>query len=281
MAEINPFTDILIPDKPTSQDIKKLVNGISLNIGNGDTSFKADRSGIWVGAKKFADAPFKVDMLGNTRVNVLTNKSILFESITDPAPNDGQLWCADNLPDQKVLWGYFGGDTTHKQQISMSRMQTSNTFDVTGNTSINIPTWFQPKLVNFNGFFVNSTDDIYGITQGQAGIVSPVTGKCNSFYLDLGIVSNIVKDLSIATSSSLLSCDGLSCYTIPYVSGYTNIGYGVIDDLKVSVVTDAVGASSADLEAYIYVSAWSDTSVTLSVVCTSGWRFAGTIIVTG
>lgn len=282
MPVTNPFTDIIPPVKTPSQELKKLVNGTSLNIGNGDTSFKADRSGAWLGAKKFADAPFKVDMEGNTRVNVLTNKSILFETITDPDPNDGQLWCADNLPNQKVLWGYFGGDTTNKQQISTSRMQTSYILNnATSSTSINIPSWFQPRLVTFHGFFSKPADDIYGISQGQAGSVSTLNGECNAFYLDLSIATNIVKDISISTSASLLSCDGLSCYTIPYVSGYTNTSFGVIDNLKVSVIPDCIGASSADLEAYLYVSAWNNTSVTVDVVIGGGWNFSGVIVVTG
>jgi len=35
-----------------------------LIIGSGDTSFRADKNGIWCGAAKFADAPFSVTMAG-------------------------------------------------------------------------------------------------------------------------------------------------------------------------------------------------------------------------
>jgi len=37
----------------------------AMQIGSGAKVFRGDESGIWLGAKKFADAPFSVDMLGN------------------------------------------------------------------------------------------------------------------------------------------------------------------------------------------------------------------------
>lgn len=45
----------------------------SLLIGGGTTVFGADISGIWLGAKRWVDAPFRVDMNGNltaTSVNI-------------------------------------------------------------------------------------------------------------------------------------------------------------------------------------------------------------------
>jgi hypothetical protein len=36
-----------------------------LQVGFGEDVFRADRQGIWLGAEKFADAPFSVDMQGN------------------------------------------------------------------------------------------------------------------------------------------------------------------------------------------------------------------------
>lgn len=280
---INPFVDIQPPVNTDAEKLRSLVNGRSLNIGNGDTAFKADRSGIWLGAKTFADAPFKVDMLGNTRANVLTAKSIFFETIAAPAvPLDGELWCADNLPNKKVLWGYFGGDTTHKQQVSMSRMQKSFAFDYTSDHTINISSlWFQPRMIIFNGFVENTAADKYGVTNGQAGIVDPLQGFCNSILLDFSSISNIVSDLAFSNSPSVLSCDSLSCYTIPYVSSYNNNTLFAVDQIKIGVVTDSIGASSADKEVYLYVDTWADTSVTLKLVCPAGWRMAGSLTVIG
>ena len=45
----------------------------SLQIGEGSRVFRGDQSGIWLGASKWADAPFRVDMSGN-----LTASSAIF-----------------------------------------------------------------------------------------------------------------------------------------------------------------------------------------------------------
>lgn len=59
--EDRPITD------PTGQiyGLGDLTNTGALAIGAGSKGFFADSSGIWLGAKKFADAPFSVDMEGN------------------------------------------------------------------------------------------------------------------------------------------------------------------------------------------------------------------------
>lgn len=58
-------------------------------VGSGATSFNANESGIWLGAKRFSDAPFSVDMAGNTKITglVVTGGTINFgkTSITDTA----------------------------------------------------------------------------------------------------------------------------------------------------------------------------------------------------
>ena len=45
--------------------VQTLDNISSMQIGAGAKSFKGDQSGIWLGANKFANAPFSVDMDGN------------------------------------------------------------------------------------------------------------------------------------------------------------------------------------------------------------------------
>lgn len=280
---LSPFVDIppILPD-PTAP-INRFVNGKTLNIGTGNIAFKADKQGIWAGANKFVDAPFKAAMNGDTRVNVLTNKTIFFETITAPAvPADGQLWCADNLSNKKVLWGYFGGDITNRQQVSMSRMQKSFAFDYTSNQTITLSgLWFQPRIIHFNGFVENTSTDKYGVTNGQAGVVSPLQGYCNSILLDFAQLANVVSDLALTSSDSVLACDGLSCLSIPYVSSYTYTNLFIVEQIKIGVVVDSLAASSVDKEVYLYVSAWADTSVTLELVCPAGWRMAGSFTVIG
>ena len=54
----------------------------------------------------------------------------------------------------------------------MSRMQYANAFDRTSSTTLSYNTWFQPRMIIFNGFFENTSQDKYGTTNGQAGSVS-------------------------------------------------------------------------------------------------------------
>jgi len=68
MAQPSPFTDV--KSKPLFTDQGK-INGSSylkdlrkLSVGVGGEAVKADRSGLWAGANRFADAPFKINMLG-------------------------------------------------------------------------------------------------------------------------------------------------------------------------------------------------------------------------
>lgn len=49
------------------------LNGINMSIGSGDTIFKADSNGIYLGNSTFASAPFSVDMNGNL---IATNADI-------------------------------------------------------------------------------------------------------------------------------------------------------------------------------------------------------------
>lgn len=44
----------------------------AMEVGVGNRAFKADQSGIWLGANKWADAPFRVDMQGNLVASAAT-----------------------------------------------------------------------------------------------------------------------------------------------------------------------------------------------------------------
>lgn len=59
------FVDV--DDKPyeKQEPSPDLMNTATMQIGNGSKVFRADQSGIWLGAEKFVDAPFSVDMEGN------------------------------------------------------------------------------------------------------------------------------------------------------------------------------------------------------------------------
>ncbi len=64
----------------------------------------------------------------------------------------------------------------------MSRMQIAYSFDKSnGSQTYNINTWFQPRMLIFNGFFENVGSQIFGTVQGQAGSVSYANGMCSYF----------------------------------------------------------------------------------------------------
>lgn len=75
MDVINPFNDIPDKDIQSSSDFygqDLLDNVAAIKIGSGVKAFKADESGIWLGANKFADAPFSVDMSGAMKASSAT-----------------------------------------------------------------------------------------------------------------------------------------------------------------------------------------------------------------
>ena len=54
-----------IPIAPYVANGSQSINTGDLGIGQGSKVFRADQSGIWLGAEQFANAPFSVDMEGN------------------------------------------------------------------------------------------------------------------------------------------------------------------------------------------------------------------------
>lgn len=78
MADLNPFKDQDIENKSLPQDDESrygsdIFNDIKqMQVGNGSQVFRADQSGIWLGAATFADAPFSVDMQGNVTATSIT-----------------------------------------------------------------------------------------------------------------------------------------------------------------------------------------------------------------
>lgn len=77
----NNIPDISI-DSGTTQG-KDTLNVAAMNVGFGDKSFKSDDQGIWLGANFFADAPFKVDMLGNITASSLDLSTYVSKSGTN------------------------------------------------------------------------------------------------------------------------------------------------------------------------------------------------------
>lgn len=68
MTVIDAFNNIPASPLAPINDVRGsdvLENVAKMQVGFGDKAFKSDESGIWLGANKFASAPFRVDMDGN------------------------------------------------------------------------------------------------------------------------------------------------------------------------------------------------------------------------
>ena len=64
----NVFNDINPNDRypePERKDRPDLGDFKQMSIGEGDKVFRGDKDGLWMGAKSFATAPWRVDMNGN------------------------------------------------------------------------------------------------------------------------------------------------------------------------------------------------------------------------
>lgn len=72
---ITPISDVV--------NTSLLDNVNSIKIGTGAKCFKADSSGIWLGANKFADAPFSVDLDGNITASTLNLTNYISKTGTD------------------------------------------------------------------------------------------------------------------------------------------------------------------------------------------------------
>lgn len=70
MKTIDAVYDIPDYQPETSQTDPTRLGGITeLEVGTGQNSFKLNREGLWMGADRYEDAPFKVDMDGNVTLS--------------------------------------------------------------------------------------------------------------------------------------------------------------------------------------------------------------------
>lgn len=63
----NDVDEQSLPVKEGVAGASNLTDILSMQVGVGDEVFRSDESGIWLGASKFADAPFSVDMDGTLK----------------------------------------------------------------------------------------------------------------------------------------------------------------------------------------------------------------------
>jgi len=97
---IQAFNDI--PRRPLPQregigGFNDLRDIAALQVGIGTRAFKADESGIWLGAHKWADAPFRVAMDGTVTVGSGYSKINVFKQDGIPTSvSVGDLWFDTN-----------------------------------------------------------------------------------------------------------------------------------------------------------------------------------------
>ena len=89
---VKAFNDVDDKKLIQSEDVhgsEVLDNIAKMQVGFGTKAFKADESGIWLGANKWADAPFRVDMEGNVVASSATFSQYATDS--DLTTLDGQV----------------------------------------------------------------------------------------------------------------------------------------------------------------------------------------------
>lgn len=96
------MSDIFIDvaNKPHQKEAPSpdLTTTSAMQIGSGSQVFRGDQSGIWLGAVKFADAPFSVDMEGN-----VVATTAVFGQYISKAGTSQALTGNVNLNDSNVL----------------------------------------------------------------------------------------------------------------------------------------------------------------------------------
>lgn len=102
-----------------------------LVIGSGDTSFRADKNGIWLGNAVFANAPFRVNMAGAITASnlTITGGSLAIGTNAYHMDNSGNMW-----------WGNFASYATATIKISSAGV--ANLSGLVVGTNVGIGTAF-------------------------------------------------------------------------------------------------------------------------------------------
>ena len=184
MQVVDVFTNIIPTPIPDNNKLKEFVNGQAMSIGAGALAFKVDGSGMWLGANKFADAPFRVDMAGNAVINsiVITGGEISYgkTSFTD------SVHAGYYLGPEGVYFGAAGDSSKLKYSVSTGSFdfvgtisgRSSATLAAAINTSGNVIT----ELINTK--LDTSAKQILGdFTFGASGAIKMITDANNGLWI--------------------------------------------------------------------------------------------------
>lgn len=147
---MNPFIDVEpAPTTPSGNTVagQQVLNNVSeMQVGFGGKVFRMDQQGMWLGAEKFADAPFSVDMLGNLIASSATlsgySKIYIFKQDSIPTSEAiGDLWIDTNDSNKVYRAASVGADevtTGEWEEVTVDAIIKSATSQtLSGNFNLN------------------------------------------------------------------------------------------------------------------------------------------------
>jgi hypothetical protein len=211
-----------------------------LRIGAGPTSFSVDKSGWWMGANRFADAPAKCDMLGNAAFNsVLINGrsgSVIASAIDADGNFVNQLLSSNFNTQTKLILGEF-------------QFQGSGALKIA--TDANNGVWISPTgiLGKKAGATTFAIDNGGNATFG--GTLVAASGTFGS--ITAGSFSGVSITASTITGNTIKANGGGGVDVWLENTGYLKFRYG--DSDKAYIASDASGNLIIDADNAIYITA--------------------------
>jgi len=232
MPIINAFNDVKRKPFPQPEGIggfDDLRSIAALQVGAGNRAFKSDESGIWLGAHKWADAPFKVDMQGNLVATQATiGGSIVGANITlgGAADVNGVMSikdASDNLIIKGDRFGHHYYDTSANELVKIDWVG-FHAYDTDGHELVSVSasgwelkdTGGETTFAQVaNGMVVKNNNLIAWYDTGNELASAIYMNDSNEF-----ILANINGDISIEPSGEVLVYSSVTSVT----SGFAALG---------------------------------------------------------
>ena len=223
-----------------------LVAGSTITIGSGDSIFKADTAGIYLGNSIFADAPFRVSPSGN-----LTAEGAIFTDVdVSGIVRAGSLYIGDS--EVNALDGtQIKSDYLKLKGLTITN-GTNTTFAIDSNGNVTLAgsiTWANTNKPSYTASEVGALsdtttiDDLGGIADSQTAVFNALTnnGAIQGLFMDdgelyinasymntgtlTGVTINVTTDLTVGNNIYIGSSTDLDQKEIvfnEYASIYTN-----------------------------------------------------------
>jgi hypothetical protein len=225
---IDPFTNIpLASTAGASSDIGGatfLSDLRELNVGEGNTVFRADKQGIWLGSNSFATAPFKVTMTGimsavgasisgfiqvggaandvNTGTTTINGGQITTNSISADKIVSGQLIVGTNVGLGTALSASSVGDMAFQNMVEKAKLGT--TIIQGGYIITSLITASNIQTGTLNASLVSVTNlNASNITSGTLNATVIGAGTITATKLSISTLSSITADLGAITAGSI------------------------------------------------------------------------------